>query len=480
MFSQQNNSQLKRFTIAFVILFTTIAGGAFAIWQFGGMSIQSQGLVFNAQLVPSERGQTVLVIPPFGEVIASTHKGPVELKISLEKIETQEFTSKLEKMPSAEKYVANVKNGITSQIKLFYMKQFIVGMLGVLIVLALLLRLSPLRVLKYSLAAGFTLTALLAYSFHSYDYHAFSEPEFRGTMKMAPRVMETVRETLNDFEKLRGQTGVVVGNIKELFEGADNLAGLDNSGSQDDSIVVLLVSDLHTNPVGVEFMRNIAEQFKVDMLINAGDLSDMGTMPEANLIAEIEGIGVPQVLVSGNHDTEAIMELFAGLPGIQVADKTPLEVMGLKVLGWPDNLSDTQEVEYADDNARKEALEKQAEDIRNAIMQQGMPDILVVHNESVAAKLVDLAPLVVTGHTHSAKLLNKNGHVVINPGTVGAAGFRGLSSKAEVPYSAAIVYYKPGIGPVSCDMIKYNPESRQFLLERQVIAQTSENMDAEQ
>lgn len=480
MLSQQNNSQLKRFIIAFVILLTAITGGVFAVWQFGGMSIQSQGLVFSAQLVPAMRGQTVLVIPPFGEVVASTHKGPVELRVSLNRIETEAFASKLEETSSAEKYVTDVKNDLTSQIKQFYMRQLLVGMLGAILVTAMLWRLRPVVALKHSAIACLILAIFISYSFNSYDYHAFSEPEFKGTMKMAPRMMETVRETLNDFEKLRGQTGVVVGNIKELFAGVDELASMNHPDGQDGSMVVLLVSDLHTNPLGVEFMRSIAAQFDVDMLINAGDLSDMGSMPEAGLISDIEGLGIPQVLVSGNHDTPEIMELFAESPGIQVADKTPIEVMGLKVLGWPDNLGTTQEVEYTDNKAKKKALEKQAEDIRNAITQQGMPDILVVHNESVAAKLSDLAPLVVTGHTHSAKLLSKNGHVVINPGTVGAAGFRGLSSKSEVPYSAAIVYFKPGVGPISCDMIQYNPESKQFLLERQVIAQTSENVDVEQ
>lgn len=477
MISQQNKSKLKGIIIALVILFTAVAGGIFSIWKFGGMSIQAQGLVFTAQIVPSQHGQTVLAIPPFGEVVANTHRGPTEIKVSLERIETNGFAARLEKMPSAEKYVSDMKNDFSMQIRIFYLRQFLVGMLGALIVLVLIWRLRPLRILKYSLVSGIALAVFLASSLHNYDYHAFSEPEFRGTMKMAPKVMEFVGDTLSDFEKLKGQTDVVVGNIKELFAGVEDLAGLNHPDRQNGSVVVLLVSDLHTNPVGVEFMRTIVNRFGVDMLINAGDLSDAGSMPEASLISEIEGLGIPQVLVSGNHDTLEIMELFAESTTIQVADRESLEVMGLRVFGWPDNLGDTQEVEYADDEAKKAALDKQAEDIRSAVTQQGMPDILVVHNESVAVKSADLAPLVVTGHTHSAKLYSKDGHVVINPGTVGAAGFRGLYSKSDVPYSAAIVYYKPGVGPISCDMIQYNPESRQFLLERQVIAEPAENTE---
>lgn len=475
MMSQQKKSKLKGILIALAILLTAIVGGVFSIWQFGGMSIQTQGLVFTAHIVPSQHGQTVLAIPPFGEIVANTHRGPTEIRVSLERIETNGFAATLEKMPNAEEYVSDVKNDFTTQIKIFYMRQFLVGMMGALIVLALVWRLRPLRTLKYSLVVGIVLAAFLASSLHNYDYHAFSEPEFRGTMKMAPRVMQFVGDSLSDFEKLKGQTGVVVGNIKDLFAGVEELAGLNQPDGQDGSVVVLLVSDLHTNPLGVEFMRTIAKQFKVDLLINAGDLSDAGSMPEATFISEIEGLGVPQVLISGNHDTSEIMRLFAESPNIHVIDKETLEIMGLKLFGWPDNLGDSQEVEYSDSNVKKEELQKQAEDIRAALAQQGTPDILVVHNESVALKTADLAPLVVTGHTHSAKLLSKDGHVLINPGTVGAAGFRGLSSKADVPYSAAIVYYKPGVGAISCDMIRYNPESRQFLLERQVLAKAPEN-----
>lgn len=460
---------MKGLLIAFTIMVTALTGSVFAVWQFGAANIQMQGLLITAQLAPAVRAQTIVDIPPFGEVVADTHRGPVKFTIRLERIETEAFTTKLEHTSSIKKYFIGLKNDFSAQIKLFFLRQILIAMLGALIVLLAVWRLRFWRILKYSLFASLIFTAFLSLSFYRYDFNAFSEPEYRGTLTMAPKVIEIANDSLANLDKLKMQASGAVANIKRLFASADGLAGLSHPDEREGSIAVLLVSDLHTNPIGVEFMKAIVQQFRVDMVVNAGDLSDLGSMPEASLIAQLSGLGVPQVLVSGNHDTDAIMASFAVRPEIHVAVGRTIEVMGLKVLGWPDALSGTGQFEYTDQRVKQETLDRQAQIIRTAVQQQGTPDILVVHNESVASKLVDLAPLVVTGHTHRMKMLRSDGHTLINPGTIGAAGLRGLSSEAGVGYSAAIVYIKPGVGPLMVDMIRYKPDSQQFLLERQVL-----------
>lgn len=470
MISLPSKTKIKKWLITAVVILAALSGSVIAVWQFGGVNVQVKGLLLKVQLVPSLRSETILDIPPFGEVVADTHRGVFSLKVTLERVETETITSDLEKTSSVSKYFDDLKNDFSAQVELFFLRQFVMALIGALAAIWLLLRLRSWRLVKYTAAGSLIFAVVLGISFYRYDFNAFNEPEYRGTLKMAPKALEIANQTLSDLDKLKGQANVVVGNIKQLFDSTNGLPGLNQPDGQDGSVAVLIVSDLHTNPVGVEFMKAIAQQFRVDMVIDAGDLSDMGSMPEASLITDIAGLGMPQVFVSGNHDTQAIMDKFAAAAHIQIASGKQLEVKGLKILGWPDPLGSSDAVEYADSDTKKAALKAETQAIADAVEQQGTPDILVVHNQSVAIKSAALAPLVVTGHTHRIKLLSNNGHVLINPGTVGAAGFRGLYSESDAGYSAAIVYIKPGGVPQTCDMIRYKPDSGQFFLERQVLA----------
>ena len=86
--------------------------------------------------------------------------------------------------------------------------------------------------------------------------------------------------------------------------------------------------------------------------------------------------------------------------------------------------------------------------------------------------MTSLANLVVAGHDHRIRM-EEGGRGFINPGTTGASGLRGLYSEKGISYSAAIVYLIPDFGLVAVDMVKYNPVSQQFFLERKLLQTTA-------
>ena len=232
---------------------------------------------------------------------------------------------------------------------------------------------------------------------------------------------------------------------------------------------MLLVSDLHSNPVGIEFTKSLAARFKVDFLINAGDLTDMGLQLETNATQGLASLGVPQLFVGGNHDSQETMNFIAGLPDSYVLNGQMITLQGVKVLGFPDPLSAVPEVQYDSSEEEEKSSEEQLTTIQEAVKALGRPDILVVHDSRLGKKLTPLAGLVMAGHDHRIRVEEGAQGVFINPGTTGASGLRGLYSEQGISYSAAIVYLVPGSGLVAVDMVQYNPGSQQFSLERKLL-----------
>jgi hypothetical protein len=75
------------------------------------------------------------------------------------------------------------------------------------------------------------------------------------------------------------------------------------------------------------------------------------------------------------------------------------------------------------------------------------------------------------GHTHKLNLFQRDGSIVINAGTTGAAGIRGFQTNSDIPYSAVLLYFKkPGnnqkTGLMAADVIKISNLKTGFQVER--------------
>lgn len=135
-----------------------------------------------------------------------------------------------------------------------------------------------------------------------------------------------------------------------------------------------------------------------------------------------------------------------------------VEVAGVRVVGGADPLAHSVDAVAPDKQIYEEGADRQAAALRAAIQREGQPDILLVHNPAVARRLAGMAPLAVSGHTHPQELEESGrGSVLLNPGTTGAAGLRGLSSAEGVPYSAIILYVRPGKGAAAQTSYSISP-----------------------
>ncbi|MEN6461864.1 MAG: metallophosphoesterase, partial [Syntrophomonas sp.] len=459
----------KKYWYLPALIITSITGAILSVYLFGGMAFSFQGLDIRVSMVPAWHGRTIIELPPFGRVSALTHQSPAELRIRLEQVETDTIKSNWAEPTYSKKILGRLQKGLPNMAVSFGLRQIALGAAGAFLLILLLWRARLRTAILSGLGGAIIIAVVVGTVFTGYNLEAFREPEYTGAISMAPGAIKIANDSLAQLNEVKDNTNKVVTNIKALFSNADSLMVLGNPDQEKEIVKILLVSDLHSNPVGVEFIKTLAQDFKVDFLINAGDLTDFGSPLEASMTKGLGEIPIPQVFAAGNHDTPEISRFMAAMPNSYVLNGQTIVLKGLRILGLPDPLSGSAAVEASDSQEEERILDIQAAGLQQAIKEQGPPDILVVHNPRVAQRFLAYVPLVVTGHTHSLNFNQKGKSVLINPGTTGAAGLRGLYSETGTPYSAIIVYIKSGEGPLAADIIKYDPTSQQFLLERQLI-----------
>lgn len=464
-----NSVTVQRLKLAGCLIMAPVVA-VLALWLLGPAEYNVNGLQVGVSLIPAREGSTTVELPPFGSIAANTHRGPVNVELCLNQIETDQMMTYLDKTPDQEEIISDFKSSINSKVLSFGLRQLLIGWLASFLVVLFIFRPRWIVALAASLLASLLLLVVLSRVYSTYDIDAFRQPQYHGTLSMAPAALKIATESLAEVDNLKAHTDQIVTSIEGLFQQADILPVLSNPEENGGNIRILLVSDLHSNPIGVQFASNIAAQFKVDLVINAGDLTDFGTMPETNLAGELSQLAVPHLFIAGNHDTEEVSSFVRELPGSTVLDGQLVEYKGLKILGLPDPLGSTTEVEPVDEQQAEKLRQETEKQVKALVEHYGQPDILVLHDNITARRLIYNSRLTVTGHSHQMEIHKESGHVLVNPGTTGASGLRGLYSEHSIPYSAAIVHFAPGNGPLAVDMLTYDPFSQQFSLQRRLLS----------
>jgi predicted phosphodiesterase len=201
------------------------------------------------------------------------------------------------------------------------------------------------------------------------------------------------------------------------------------------------VTDLHLDPVGAELARSIVRSYEASLVIDTGDLPILGADVEGRVYESLVDTSVPRIYVPGNHDSPA-SETTLGRLGYTVLTSGTAEVDGVRVLGVPDPISRTFGVEPDPgrlENAGRAAYARLRRALRSG---EATPDIVAIHNPVMEEPFVGVVPLILSGHTHSARLYVSDGTVRLNSGTLGGMPYDPETSGREVlPYSASVLYF---------------------------------------
>jgi Icc-related predicted phosphoesterase len=302
--------------------------------------------------------------------------------------------------------------------------------------------------------------AFLGLAWWRFDATAFADrPRFEGPLERVPALIETAGRYVEDFEDVQNRVEALSSQLGDLYGAATTEQIARGPGT----VHILHVSDLHLNPVGLEVVRDLAERFDVDAVVDTGDFTTFGLPPEARFSDNLAGFTVPYYLVPGNHDSFGIRQALDQNENLTVVDGTEFSVRGVDFLGVGHPVfTATNDVT---DDVLEESLANQAEETAE-VVDRLRPDVLAVHDPR-QAEGVDV-PLVIGGHLHETTYTERDdGTLALTVGSTGATGLGSFTVDTELPYEAEVLHFSSG-RLVGIDAISLRT-SGDFEIERRLI-----------
>ncbi|MDZ4170290.1 MAG: metallophosphoesterase family protein [Coriobacteriia bacterium] len=425
-----------------VVLAVAVGVIAFSSFAHGRLGVGPAQLEVFLSAATAPR--TVVELPPFGSVEAPTHWGPVRLGVRLDEIDVVRTTRMIESgalsLPTtmgADAASGLPLRGLSALLwRLIGGGLLAAGLGGTLVALAFRRRRA---VVALAIALSVAVpAAAVGTAYATWDIAAFRAPTLRGNLTYAPQLVNIFSTRVADIERLREQAAKVANDLATYY--ADERS-LSSGGALPGTYRVLHVTDLHLDPVGAALSRSLARSYEASLVIDTGDLPILGTPVEASGFAALIDTSVPRLYIPGNHDSPASVAALESL-GVTVLASGTVEAGGLRVFGVPDPISRGFGVEP--DRGRIEAEAQQALLRLRASLRSGeaTPDIVAIHNPQMERPFLGLVPLILSGHTHSARLYVTKGTVRLNSGTLGGMPYDAeASGRRPLPYSASVLYF---------------------------------------
>lgn len=370
-------------------------------------------LTASVHLKPSLSSETVMLLPPVGEVSFDTHTAPVRIEARVQGVDIAKaealfysdtgFSELTETAPEAITAAA-AKNATLNAL-------FTAAGAGLAVGLTF-------RRVRRALVAGGCTVALVGVSVVAtsvtFKPESLYQPKFDGLLTQATYIADLGQATAADYQSYRSTLAEFVGQVSALYIAADSLpVGLD----QENLLTVLHVSDIHDNPQAYDVIEQLNSQFAIDLVIDTGDIVSWGTPVETQQLSVIGELDVPYVFVAGNHDGAAAEAKIAEQPNATVVQNEVVTVAGLRIAGIGDPRF------AADDDSDAGGWEAGTEAMAASGFQLG--DTITAYDEEHPEAPVDLAlmhdptqpqglegrvPLVLSGHMHTSKVeLDRDG-----------------------------------------------------------------------
>jgi predicted phosphodiesterase len=424
-------------TLALVAV--TLFGGWLGLVVLGATPDEVGPINTRLSLHPSFSGDTDINIPPLGALALDSHDGPLKLTVDIDAIDperAQTFVRHPERFSGLQDEVAmDVEDG-TIQLALRSAAAVVVG--------ATALGLAVYRCPRQAWAAGGLALAVLAASglsaFATWNPKSVLEPRFSGLLSGAPSVVGNARSIVSDFDVYQQELARLVTNMTRLYDAASTLPAYSPDRS---TLRVLHVSDIHLNPATWQIIESIVAEYKIDVIVDTGDLMDHGTTAENGFTSAISSLGAPYVYVRGNHDSLTSQRSVASRKGAHVVDGgRSLVVGGLRIAGIGDpQFTPDRSVRAAGDPAERDAGRRLAAGVRRQNATGHKVDIAIAHNPVAAQEADGTTPLVLAGHTHQRDtvILRKGSRMMIQ-GTTGGGGLRAVEGDTPQKVEASVLY----------------------------------------
>ena len=430
----------RRFLVALEVIAVGLLGAILGLLVAADVRTDVGPFQADMTLRPAVSGSTVVELPPLGELQLDTHASPVRLGVRITQLRGDAARAIAADPASLQGLGSEVDRDLRAGLRDLLVRTAIVTVLG-----AAALGMLVFRRWRTTLAATLTGVAALAgvggATALTLDQRALSEPRFTGLLASAPTAVGDVRDIVERFDAYSVQLGRLVSNVSELYAVTSRLPVFT---PDDGTIRVLHVSDLHLNPGSYGLMSTVVKQYGVDLVLDTGDSTDLGSAPESRYVEGIRSLGVPYAWVRGNHDSRLVQDAVRRQPGTTVLDGPQVvEVAGLRLLGQGDPRF-TPDKSTRDDDAPPAVLELVGSQLLEAYDAVAVPpDVVLVHDPITARPLLGQVPLVLAGHAHERRVEQADGTVLMVQGSTGGAGLRALEGEDPTPVTLSVLYLDP-------------------------------------
>lgn len=450
--------------------------GVVAALVMTGLGTRTEGSVGPGKVVlqarPGPPGKTRLQLPPVGRITAETHAAPVLLEARIDEVDVDRVQALLKEPDPQRRLVEEVRRDLRPLFGRLAVRSLILAALAGAVGGVLLPRRRWWHALVGAGAGLLAIGLLGGLTWRQFDIEAFNRPSYEGPIERAPSILSAARRHVQEFGQVRDRVRVLSAQVADLYTAsAGTVAGAGTgTGAGEEAgteVRVLHVSDVHSNPLGAEVTRRLAESFGVQAVLDTGDLTSFGYAIEARIGDVIAGVKVPYVFVPGNHDSAENRAALARVPNLTVLTDDVTSVGGLRIMGVADpTFTATNKID-AEEAAAVRSREAPGVAVKVA---ERRPDVLAVHDRRLAEDSVGKVPLVVAGHVHRRTSETKDGTLTLTVGSTGSTGLGTFTVESEQAYEAQVLHFRDGRLDV-VDYVTVRGISGEFSVERQVIGQ---------
>ncbi|RKS75614.1 Icc-related predicted phosphoesterase [Motilibacter peucedani] len=427
-----------RLARAALVLAVSCAGIALGLALFGSVRAPVGPVQARLSATAGLSGGVSVRVPPLGSIALRTHRGPLHVTAEVRRLDPQ-AARQLVDDPTL---LTALPQRLTHDVRRALLRLALTAgaaSLGGAAVLGLVVYRSWRRALLCAGVAAGLLGASVGVAAATLRRDALSEPTYSGLLANAPGVIGSAEDIAGNLSAYGSELSKLVGNVSRLYAATSTLPLLPEGG---DTTKVLLVSDIHLNPSAWPVIRSTVEQYKIDLVVDAGDLTDHGSSLEDAFAAPIGTLGVPYVYVKGNHDSRSTTAAVDREPGTTVLRGQPVEVEGIRFLGGPDPRFTPDQTTREPSQVEQEAVEAAGDGLAETARSSPQPvDVAVVHDPVEGARLDGAVPLVLSGHTHKRAVTElEGGTTMFTQGSTGGAGLRGLEGESPTPVELSVLY----------------------------------------
>ncbi|GAA4575638.1 metallophosphoesterase family protein [Planotetraspora kaengkrachanensis] len=432
------------------IILAAVAGGWLGLAVGASVDTPVGPADIGMSLRPSWSGETVVDVRPLGTLSFDTHNSPVRLSLTIDAVHPEAAQEILNNPRWADRLPTIIGQDVTDGLRRLVIRGLLfAAAAGFLTGLVVFRRISR---AAWTGAGSLVMVVVMGgVAALTFNPRSISEPRYTGLLTGVPSLVGSAQSIVTRFSEYRGQLAKLVTNVSQLYEAGSTLPIYDPDPS---TIRVLHVSDLHINPIAWNVIESLKDQFKVNLVIDTGDISDHGTSAEDKFVEEIGRLGVPYVYVRGNHDAMSTQRAVAKQKNAIVLDGNAATVGGLRIFGIGDpRFTPDKSVQQSDDTsqalidlgraqAAKIAPPETPRSASTSSPDRIPADIVAVHDPTVGRGVSGQVALVLAGHVHqrSTEMLPTGTRLMIQ-GSTGGAGLRGLEGDEPTPLMASVLYF---------------------------------------